>query len=73
MMLDFQADYQDCVDNDWTDLINTYWNIVRTSHGDIQLNALRSLRDEVTRRLLQLPPSEEEVTAHNPAMQLSED
>lgn len=71
--MDFQADYQACTDNDWDDLANKYWNIVGTAHGDIQLNALRNLRDEVTARLLQLPPSEEQVTAQHPAMQLSED
>ena len=39
-----------------------------TAKGDVRHNALLSLRDEVTARVLALPPSEEEVMAHNPTM-----
>ena len=72
-MINFQPDYQDCVDNHWEDLTQKYWNIQETAKGDVKRNALLSLRNEVTARLLTLPPSEEQVTAQNPAMKLSED
>ncbi len=67
-MVDFQPWFQDCIDNDWDDLIEVYWNIQKTTQGDIQTNAIRHLIDQVTRRLLKLPPSEEQVTAQNPSM-----
>ena len=67
-MIDFQADYQDCVDNSWDDLAQKYWNIMATAKGDVKRNALLSLRDEVTERVLRLPKSEEDVAMLNPTM-----
>jgi|TARA_R110000824_G_scaffold115645_1_gene266806 hypothetical protein len=72
-MINFQPDYQDCVDNEWDDLTQKYWNIMATSKSDVKRNALLSLRDEVTARLLTLPPSEEEVSNRNPQMLASND
>ena len=72
-MINFQPDYQDCVDNEWDDLTQKYWNIVATAKGDVKRNALLLLRDEVTARLLTLPPSEEEVLNRNPQMMDSDD
>tara|TARA_R110002167_G_scaffold335546_1_gene542886 strand:+ start:1109 stop:1330 length:222 start_codon:yes stop_codon:yes gene_type:complete len=67
-MIDFQLDYLDCLDNEWDDLTQKYWNIMKTAKGEVRTTALLELRDEVTSRVLCLPPSEEEVSAHNPAM-----
>ena len=67
-MIDFEADFNSCIDNDWFDLQKKYWNIMATAKGDVRHNALLSLRDEVTAKVLALPPSEEEVMAHSPTM-----
>jgi len=67
-MIDLRADYEACEDNDWLDLINTYWNIHNTCDGEIRTNALRDLQGEIHLRISKLPPSEDEVLAHNPTM-----
>ncbi len=67
-MVDFEADFNACLDNDWYDLISKYWNIMKTAKGDVRSNALRGLSDQIMVRIKQLPPSEDDVAAHNPTM-----
>ena len=67
-MVDFEADFNACLDNDWYDFISKYWNIMKTAKGDVRSNALRGLSDEIMVRIKQLPPSEDDVAAHNPTM-----
>jgi hypothetical protein len=67
-MIDFQPDYNACEDNEWHDLIQKYWNIEKSSKGEIKQSALLSLRDEITARLIKLPPDYDEIQPKHPTM-----
>ena len=67
-MIDFQPYYIASEDNNWDELIQTYWNIQATAKGEIKAKALTELINEIDGRMARLPPDAEEVAAHNPSM-----
>ena len=72
-MINFQHYFEDCLDNEWDDLIQTYWNIQATAQGEAKIEGMMALRDQVMHRRLKLPPTAEQLAVQHPGMVKEDD